>query len=383
MFTLSYLVSCTSGRVYIHKPLRDWSSKLDTLTQPEHRFYLVGDAGKVASDGSPNLVLNNLKGVLGGEKQTRGRSTVIYLGDNIYPYGLPDSAVGLAFVEATQALKRQTDAVSAYSGNVYFAPGNHDWANGKAEGWENLKRQERWVEQRLDNQDRFLPSNGCPGPVVRDVSSDLALVFIDTQWWLQTKAKPGAEQCPEAASEAAFIQALDETLTALKGKRVLLVGHHTMYSNGTHGGRIPFKHWVFPFLLVNKYAWVPFPVLGIPYGLYRSCIGHPQDEPHPRYRRLKKQLTALLSRFPSVTYVGGHDHNLQLHQRNGNIYIVSGSGSKQDVVARGHQALFTYPGKGYATLDYLSDSQRITFWKPHSDGPGFEPLFQYTWPAHR
>jgi hypothetical protein len=377
------LASCTTTQVYIRKPLRNWNAQLDTTTVPEHRFYLVGDAGKISSDGRPNPVLHSLKAVLGTEKLTKGRSTVLYLGDNIYPYGLPDSAAGQAFTLAIQSLQRQTDAVTAYSGDVYFAPGNHDWANGKAEGWANLKRQERWIEQQLGNQDRFLPSNGCPGPVVREVSPGLALVFIDTQWWLHARAKPGAQHCPEAASEAEFIKALDQTLTGLKGKRILLVGHHTMYSNGTHAGKIPFKHWLFPFLVVNKYAWVPFPVLGIPYGIYRSCIGHPQDTPHPRYRRLKKQLTALLTRFPSVTYVGGHDHNLQLHQRNGITYIVSGSGSKQDVVARGHQALFTYPGKGYATLDYLPDSQRVTFWKPRPDHAGFTPLFQYTWPTGR
>ena len=52
----------------------------------EHTFYLIGDAGK-SPIGDLNPTLKAFKKVL---DQANANSTALFLGDNIYPAGLPD-----------------------------------------------------------------------------------------------------------------------------------------------------------------------------------------------------------------------------------------------------------------------------------------------------
>jgi hypothetical protein len=174
------------------------------------------------------------------------------------------------------------------------------------------------------------------------------------------------------------VDSLKSLIRIHSDKHLLVVGHHPVRTNGTHGGHIPAKHWIFPFTLANKYLWIPFPVLGIPYGIYRTWIGHPQDLAHKNYKRMAKRLTPVFQSHPNLVYVSGHDHTLQLHDRKGLRQVVSGSGSKKDYVTKGHGADFTYKGKGYATLNYMANGEvQIEYWRSSEN---FEPeiLFRKT-----
>ncbi|VAW29023.1 hypothetical protein MNBD_BACTEROID06-1306, partial [hydrothermal vent metagenome] len=123
---------------------------------PKYRLYLIGDAGAAA--GSASLDMLKLK--LAAEGKNAG---VIFLGDNIYNRGMP--LVGdKNRLEAEKIIDTQINTVKNFKGDVFFIPGNHDWDNGKKEGWDRIREQEAYIENRLDSADVFLPSNGCPGP---------------------------------------------------------------------------------------------------------------------------------------------------------------------------------------------------------------------------
>ena len=69
--------------------------------------------------------------------------TVVLLGDNVYPTGLPAPAhPGRAAAE--RRLNVQLDALRPFAGRVVFLSGNHDWNKGRRDGYEYLLRQEAY-----------------------------------------------------------------------------------------------------------------------------------------------------------------------------------------------------------------------------------------------
>lgn len=80
-------------------------------------------------------------------------------------------------------------------------PGNHDWANGRAEGYENVVRPQQYVDRFSDQNLSFLPKGGCPGPVLVNINDDVVLIVMDSQWWIHTKDKPGIESDCDVKTE--------------------------------------------------------------------------------------------------------------------------------------------------------------------------------------
>jgi hypothetical protein len=98
---------------------------LPTATRPdaagiETSLLLIGDAGEPRSE---DPVLATLREEI---RRSAASTAVVFLGDNIYPSGMPD----LASSERRSAERRLDAQLSAAdgAGAVYFIPGNHDWA---------------------------------------------------------------------------------------------------------------------------------------------------------------------------------------------------------------------------------------------------------------
>ncbi|MBT8183858.1 MAG: metallophosphoesterase, partial [Eudoraea sp.] len=140
-------------------------------------FYLIGDAG-LSPLGGMNPALQIFKNKL--DKADKN-SMAIFLGDNIYPAGLPDKKDStIAYNTAKSHLEAQLKTLDNFKGKPLFIPGNHDWYT---EGLVGLKRQERYVEERLKNKDAFEPDNGCPLEDI-EISDNVTLIVIDTEWYL-------------------------------------------------------------------------------------------------------------------------------------------------------------------------------------------------------
>ena len=121
------------------------------------RLYLVGDAGLTEEGQKMNPVLRHVRESLSKEA---GASSVFFLGDNIYPAGLPDKKKKPEeYKKAKHQLDAQLESVKNFKGQVVFIPGNHDWYSN---GLEGLKRQENYIEKNRDQRDVFCPSEGMP-----------------------------------------------------------------------------------------------------------------------------------------------------------------------------------------------------------------------------
>ena len=114
--------------------------------------------------------MNALESRLKKEKNQNDVS-VVFLGDNIYPKGMPDTS-DEEYAAAKHSIDRQLTALRSFKGNTYFIPGNHDWERGRTNGLQHVKNQMTYVNQVL-NDSVFLPANGCSGPVEIMLGNDL------------------------------------------------------------------------------------------------------------------------------------------------------------------------------------------------------------------
>ena len=332
--------------------------------QVSYRLFLIGDAGEPLPDGT-DPVLNNLKKQL----TVAGKnSAVIFLGDNIYPKGLHNKDDANRKQDESR-LTPQLDIIKNHTGLGFVIPGNHDWEQGGKHGWEFIKNQEAFVAEYLQRNDVFFPKGGCPSPQEIHVSPKLTLVLLDTQWFLHQWDKPAEHADCDIKTLPAMLAAVDDILFRNQDKKVVVLGHHPMYSHGMHGGYFTAKDHLLPLheLGVN----IPLPVIGSIYPLYRSLIGNIQDIQHPIYKEMRDGLTSIFKQYPNVIYANGHEHNMQWIVRDSINYITAGSGSKNTPVKKGKDALFVAEKKGFAVLE-LFDDESFTL---QYMGTGDTPLF--------
>jgi hypothetical protein len=296
-------------------------SPVPPLDEVDASLFLIGDAG-VPSSKDP--VLASLTRAAGRDP---ARSLVVFLGDNIYPRGMP--APGDAGRrEAERRLDAQVVAVRDAGAAAVFVPGNHDWA-ARDGGWNAVRRQAEYVAERGGAAMQVLPAGGCPGPVVRDVGERLRLVVLDTEWWLYRGGKPQHPTSSCAAdSETEVVDALAEAIRSAGDRRVVVVGHHPLASGGTHGGFFSWTDHVFPLRAGKSWLWIPLPGVGSSYPIARQRGVTNQDLSGPLNRKMREAFAGVFAKHAPLVYAAGHEHNLQvLKGKDAPYLLVSGAGA--------------------------------------------------------
>lgn len=350
---LLYLLSianCSHSRPY-YRPgevsLPDTAIGAAAIRQ---RVILIGDAGDKEMQ-EPSLDILQAWAAAMPEK-----TVVIFLGDNVYPTGLPAENVPQRR-EAEQRLLRQLQAAKASGASGIFIPGNHDWARGAPEGLENLLRQEKLVNDFLPGENNFLPPAGCPGPVAVNLEG-VRLIILDTHWWLHRHRKPSFA-CPQS-TEDAILEELKSLLNRTGEREVIIAAHHPLVSHGPHGGFFTWKDHLFPLTNLNRWLWIPLPVIGSLYPFLRGqVIKHEQDLSGTRYRHLIGRITEACAAEPPLVYAAGHEHSLQVLEggKAAAYVLVSGAGSHKKITSVGHgkNTLFAHSHSGIMVLDFLED----------------------------
>jgi DNA repair exonuclease SbcCD nuclease subunit len=312
-----------------------------------YEIFLIGDTGNVHRHGT-DPVLETLRSHFDEDQH----SAVIFLGDNIYPRGLPPKG-NILRKDAENALIAHKNALKDYHGKVLFISGNHDWNKGRQDGYDYVLRQEKYLE-KLFAKNVMFPSNGCPGPTEINVNPNLTIILINTQWWLQPGYRPIGKDCGcRVESEEDFFNQLTSILENNKGKRIVIAGHAPVYSYAIHGGRYKLRHHLFPLTIYHRRAYVPLPLIGSLLPIYRKYFGAKEDIAHPRYRHLRKRLIEIFKSHPGIIYASGHEHNLQHISKDHNHYIVSGAGSKlKYVLKEGKNLKFGMKAKGFFKLRF-------------------------------
>ncbi len=355
MIAAVFASACGTSPLFLTPDELSESGELPPDSTLAHSIFLIGDTGAPHYDGAGD-VLSLLDTMLAGAGV---RSSVVFLGDNVYPSGMPPASSPHRG-DAERRIDAQLDVVEDHPGHVIFLPGNHDWGGAGLGGdREAVLRQEAYVEQQLNRGNTFMPDGGFPGPIDVQVDEDIVLIVIDTQWWLENRKPFGNTGTYELELEGEFLLELDDVLWRHADKHRVVVAHHPLFSNGEHGG----------FFRGARSLWSGE-------RLARGYLGTPQDLSNLKYRRLRRSLLSIFEHHRDLVYAAGHEHSLQYFPHNAQHYIVSGSGSKTGHVESGRGALFADEVKGFAALHYYTDgSIWLRFYAPGDGASVAEALY--------
>ena len=106
----------------------------------KYRILLIGDAGQPKQDEPV------LKTLHSWTKRAPDKTSVVFLGDNMYPDGMTEQKQH----EAHSRLGPQIDVIKSTDAHGLFIPGNHDWTNGEDVGFRALLAQEKYINDALD-----------------------------------------------------------------------------------------------------------------------------------------------------------------------------------------------------------------------------------------
>ncbi len=376
--------SCASYKTRYSKEGIQWESNANSSISSNrllHTMYLIGDAGNAAY-GKSTPVLTYLKTKL--ENETKN-SSIIFLGDNIYEYGMPPKEDSIKHAIAEHRIKAQLTILDNYKGRPIFIPGNHDW---RGWGQSGLKRQEKIVEayinkkRQVDDKDDwenyFLPDDGCAGPAVVELNDDVVVIVVDSNWWLaDLDEEPKINDGCAARNKASFKFEFENVVRKYRNKQVVIALHHPPHTYGPHGGRYSPKQYIFPLTDLRSNLYIPLPLLGTLVATFRSSIGSRQDVAHSEYKALRNALLAGAKKNGEFIFVSGHEHGLQYIENDGQKFIVSGSGSKDSPAGLGKGSEFASGVLGYSTLEFFSGGETwSTFWEIDPTGTAANILFR-------
>lgn len=343
-----------------------------TLAQENiaNRIIFIGDAGEI-NFKQETIIPRAAELVIDGKTQ------VVYLGDNIYPrgIGLPGSPEEAS---TKDILRSQFEPMRAQGAPVFFIPGNHDWDRMGKDGLAKIKAQGEFLRAQGDSLLKLIPEDGCPGPVEVPISAEAVMVAYDSEWWLFPYDTSSPDSDCECTTEEEFIDRLEELLYKNRNKTILLSSHHPFHSYGVHGGYYSFKDHLFPLTVLDENLWIPMPIVGSLYPLLRTSVFlNPEDMPHPKYQNLISKVTDVVSGFPNVILIAGHEHGLQFIRKDGNYQIVSGSGAKSAYVKKADSLLYGSSLQGFVTVDLLENRNTdVSFYLYNNDS--VSQSFKYT-----
>ena len=325
-------------------------------SEPVYSMFLVGDAGKASKNPlEPSLAV--LKDKM-AQLETPQNSAVIFVGDNIYPDGLPPKG----HPERTEAegyLDAQLSVLMEYEGEIIFLAGNHDWQTSGEDGLEWVKDQERYIEYKLQ-KNVFHPEAGFAGPVEvkllakTDSNPGITAIVYDSQWWIhphEKKLSDGIETVKEEKER--LLKDIEALVEKNKDTHVFIFAHHPLMSAGPHGGQFPWITHLAPPVFGSGYVW------------YRKLFGTSQDI--SGYKDLVRPLKNIMKKHSKIAYVSGHEHNLQHFERETELadqdFIVSGSASKNSYSEKLKSPDYAYPGEGIGVIHYYESGVRqLEFW---------------------
>ena len=308
------------------------------------RIILIGDGGELHN--GHHTVAEAVRKTITLDKKT----SIIFLGDNIYEHGLPDIEsslfeAGRAVLDSQLAIADNTDA------HVYMIPGNHDWHNGKRDGYEAILREQFFAYQAGKKNVDFYPQDGCPGPVEISLGDEVTLILFDSQWWLHPYDKPELESDCFCKTKEELLAQIEDIIKRNYKKLVVIASHHPFKSLGPHGGYYPLKQHIFPLTDISPKLYIPLPVIGSIYPIARGVFGTPQDLRHPNYQNMVRSISDIAREHPHVVFAAGHEHTLQLLQDSSFHYIVSGSGCKRNRVSKNKSTLYAADTVGFAVME--------------------------------
>ncbi len=348
LFFIGLLSGCTTYKTQMGSQATSFynNQSLDTTTIV-YSVFLTGNAANELNDGA-TAALSNFKKRM---ETASANSTVLFLGDNVFPL----NGFNHNKAKAEEKITSQLNLTERFKGKVFFIPGKSDWGNSTS----SVLAQENFISRYKKKESSITPKNAC-GIEFISLSNDVELVAIDSQWFLEDwNEHPEINKGCSIKTREQFFDELDSHLLENQEKTILLAMHHPLLSNGIYGGQYSLNEQLFPF--DNK---IPLPVAGSFYTLFRKASGYKTDDlQHASYREMADRIKATVQKYNHVVVVSGHEKNLQYISKDGIQQIISGSGAHFTPARAVNPKDFSYGGYGYAVVDvYANGASTVSFY---------------------
>ncbi|MDX1470886.1 MAG: hypothetical protein R3213_05280, partial [Flavobacteriaceae bacterium] len=319
-----------------------------------HSFYIAGGTG---TDDINSKVLDLFKEEL---KNAPEESNLLFTGD----YTFKDATESENF----ELLKTHLELKNLFKGHTVFIPGHHEWHSKNAKEIE-------WVENYIKDNDlkdvEVEPNSVCPLEY-RVLNDQLDILYVDTNWFMQDwdDIEGINKKCTDINTKRRFVEELEGYIKDSRGKNLVIVMHHPIFSNGEYAGYQTFGQSI-----------TPLPILGSFWNELNSLGGfNTQDMSSFRYSYMQMIISALAQENERVTIVSGHEKSLQL-LKGGHIWQII-SGAMGDVTGTklnegtltnvggslDYEGKFAYGENGFAVLNYFKDgSSEVKFITPEKE----------------
>lgn len=265
-------------------------------------FVVVGDWGHADAQ------TRSVAAAMATTAHSIGSRFVVSVGDNFYPHGV-DSVNDRQWQET---FERTFDAPSLMTPWNVVA-GNHDHQGNVAAQIEYTQVSPRWRMPALYYKQ----------------SETLAANTVADFFYIDTETLRGEDHSfkdllrrldPQLPSPEQQMNWLERELAASRAAWKIVVGHHPVYSGGSHGNT----------------------------------------------RRLARKLPPLFKRYGVQAYISGHNHNLEHLARDATHYLVSGAGSRPQRVNATAKTRFAAAQLGFLAVRLAADTMQIEFVDPQA-----------------
>ncbi|PKA84370.1 hypothetical protein ATE92_2558 [Ulvibacter sp. MAR_2010_11] len=317
---------------------------------PVHTFYIAGGLGNAENGSNPEIESLLKTHLAKADKQ----STLLYVGDYTSKELNKDANKAL--------IDKQLGLAENFKGETLFVPGNNEWESKNTDEIE-------WVEDYLKDKNnkniRVAPNNVCPLEYI-EVNKTLDMVLIDSQWFdTNWDSVEGInKKCTDINTKRRFVEELEGYIKDSRGKNLLIVVHHPIFSNGKYAGKDTFLESITPLPIVSNIIDEVSELGSFSNQQLRS----------QRYNYLCTTVSALAQESDRVTIVSGHEESLQYLTGKNIRQIVSGSLGGKTATRRtkgsianiggtlDYEGKFTYGEEGFAILKYFEDgSSEVQF----------------------
>ena len=266
---------------------------------------------------------------------------VVFTGN--YSSGELPAEGGDGRTEVERDLMAHVSAVSAFAqrgGKVYFLPGNRDFAAG---GTKAIRRMRDFLNAAMGPKADVMPAADCGEPVLLDLTDNLGLVLVNSQWFMQDwDIDPLANEGCAVKTRETFHLRVRDAFNEYRTRRLVIASHHPLRTYGEMGGSFSLKSHL-----------TPAPIVGTVSVIAREAGLVPQYEGHPQVRAYMNMLAQEAQRYGSFVFASGHDANLQYVQFEGQMQIIAGTASRStEPTARTFEGDFAKDSAGWAEMGF-------------------------------
>lgn len=305
----------------------------------DYQIILVGDTGPDGELASP------LSDLLQYYLATAGdRSSIVFLGDRLPCCLLENAEVQYAGLPEIQR-EVPNHPFASYPGKVILVPGEQD-----GHFFSPVEEELAEATDQVSTRQIVIPDDRSLEPIVLELTDTLTLILLNTRGWFRGGDDQSIEMDQERDSD--FLVHLDDLIKRNRKKDLLVVGHHPIRSQGIHGGHFPIRYHLFPLTARFENAYLPLPLIGSAYPLYRRFVGKKQDLAAARYQILRRGFAGLFRQHEDLIYASGHDRSLQYLPDGSVHHVISGAGESPEYVAKAGREGFTASTTGLTVIEY-------------------------------